>query len=77
MTFWIRLDRELAGARSDNGFIHPDAVESALDRWGIRRPENRDVSKRMLDALAAGRSEAMAMKIEPEKQATRRPNPKR
>lgn len=68
MGFWIRLDRELAGARSESGFVHPDAIENALTRWGIFRAENRDVAKRMLDAVAGGRNEAMAEKIEPERQ---------
>ncbi len=67
MSFWIGFDHDLVGARSENGFIHPDAVESGLDRIGIQIEENRDAAKRMLFYLAAGRNQGSNDKIEPEK----------
>ncbi len=67
MSFWISLDQDLIGARGETGFIHPDAVESGLDRIGIRLEENRDAAKRMLFALASGRIRGLNDEIEPEK----------
>lgn len=67
MFFWVDFDRDLVGARNENGFIAPDQVESALDRRGILDPLNREVAKQMLDAIAAGRNHAMNERIEPER----------
>lgn len=67
MGYWLRLDYELAGARAENGMIHPDALESGLSRRGIFKLENREAARLMLGYIARGRNEAMAEKIEPEK----------
>ncbi len=56
MTFWVHLDRELTGARNENGFLIPSEIFAALDRWGIMDSDNRDTAKLMLDSLATGRN---------------------
>ena len=58
MTFWVRLDQELIGARNENGFVIPSEIFAALDRWGIRDEDNRNTAKLMLDSIAAGRNMA-------------------
>lgn len=64
MAFWIALDRELIGARNENGFLIPSEVEAALDRWGIEDPENRDTAKLMLEQIAGGRNRAAMEEFE-------------
>lgn len=56
MTFWVHLDRELVGARNENGFLIPSEVFDALDRWGIMDEDNRNTAKTMLDSMATGRN---------------------
>lgn len=67
MVYWIALDRSMIGARTDSGFVPPDVVERVLDREGIHNLINRDVSRQMLTALAFGRNQALAEKVEPER----------
>ncbi len=64
MVFWLHLDRELVGARNENGFVIPSEIYQALDRWGIEDEENRDTAKLMLDCIATGRNSATMEKIE-------------
>lgn len=58
MAFWIALDRELIGARNENGYVVPSEAEAAFDRWGIHDLDNRETAKLMLDAIASGRNRA-------------------
>lgn len=72
MVFWIQLDLELTGDRGETGFPSRRAVEDLLTDKRIHIPENRDAARRMLFAIASGRNEGMAEKIEPEKAKTPR-----
>ncbi len=67
MIFWIQLDLELTGDRGETGFPPRLAVKELLTDRRIFTPENRDAARRMLFAIAGGRNEAMAEKIDPEK----------
>lgn len=55
MLFWLRLDDDLAGDRSENGLIPRAAINTRLDEIGIHTEENREVAHRMLRDIAIGR----------------------
>lgn len=63
MVFWRELDRELIGARNENGFIVPSELYAALDRWGIKDEENRHTARLMMDMCAIGRNQATNEKL--------------
>ena len=55
MGFWIWLDGHLIGDRNENGYTSSLAIDAKLDRLGVTHDANRDVSHRMLHAIATGR----------------------
>ena len=59
LMFFEALDRELTGARNENGWTHPDAIESAMDRRDITHELHRDITRHLLLMIAAGRIEAL------------------